>query len=65
MSERKRGSSPSPMAVKTYVVLQRLNLTRQDEVNSTIIAVRLTKAAAEEIRDANPGTWVEKHVAIK
>lgn len=57
--------NPSPIAIKVYVVLQRMNLARAEELNCRIIATRLTKTAADEIRDRNPGTWVEKHVAVK
>lgn len=61
---RKRRNT-SPIVIKVYVVLQRMNLTRPEESNCRIIATRLTKTAADEIKDKNPGTWVEKHVAVK
>lgn len=63
--EYKRGRTPSPLAVKVYVVLQTMNLARDGEPNSRIIATRLTREAADEVKDKNPGTWVEKHVAVK
>jgi hypothetical protein len=59
------GSTPSPLVIKVYVVLQRMNLARGDEPNCRIIATRLTRAAAGAIRDQTPGTWVEKHMASK
>ncbi len=62
---RRRGRTPTPIAIKVYVVLQRINLTRGDEPNSRVIAVRLTRSGADEVRDGNPGTWVERHVAVK
>lgn len=54
-----------PLAIKVYVVMQRINIVGGDELNSRIIAARLTSAAADDIVDKNPGTWVEKHVAVK
>jgi len=59
------GKNPSPIAVKVYLVFQRINLTHGDELNCRIIAARVTRAAADAIRDQTPGTWVEKHVATK
>lgn len=53
------------MEIKTYAVLQRLNLPRDGQPNAKIIAIKLTRQAAEKLRDLNPGTWVEKHVATK
>lgn len=60
-----KGKTPSPLAVKVYVVLQSMNLAHGDDPNCRIIATRLTRRAAEEIKDRTPGTWVEKHVATK
>lgn len=57
--------SRTKYVTKTYVVLQRNNVARPGQANSKIIAVRLTRAAADAIRDANPGSWVEKHEATK
>ncbi len=54
-----------PLAIKVYVVMQRINIAHGDELNSRIIAARLTSAAADDIVKENPGTWVEKHVAVK
>ncbi len=60
-----RRNNPSPVAIKVYVVFQSMNLARLDEPNCRIIATRLTRALADEIKDRTPGTWVEKHVATK
>lgn len=54
-----------PLAIKVYVVMQRINIVSGDELNSRIIAARLTSSAADDIVDKTPGTWVEKHVAVK
>ncbi len=62
--ERKYGGK-TPIAIKVYVVLQIMNLARQGDPNCRIIATRLTRNAAEAVRDQNPGTWVEKHMAVK
>ncbi len=53
------------MEIKTYIVQQRLNLTKPGQANVKIIAVKLTQKAAQDIVDANPGTWIEKHLATK
>ena len=60
-----KGPNPSPLAIKVYVVFQWMNLARSDEQNSRIIATRLTRSAAMEIQEKNPGTWIEKYVATK
>lgn len=54
-----------PLAIKVYVVFQTMNMARSNEPNCRIIATRLTRAAAQEIHDATPGTWIEKHIAVK
>ena len=51
--------------VKTYVVLQRHNLPKADGDNVTVKGVFLTSGKAEELRDALPGTFIEKHTASK
>lgn len=53
------------MAVKTYVVLQRIAFPKDGKSNCTIIGVKLTFSAAKELVDSVPGTWIEKHLAIK
>jgi hypothetical protein len=53
------------MAVKTYVVLQRVHLPKAGEPPVKVLAVKLTHAAAQEIVDALPGTYIEKHIATK
>lgn len=60
-----QGGARRPIAIKVYVVLQRDNLARDGQPNVSILAVRLTKKAAQEISDRIPGTKVEKHLAIK
>jgi hypothetical protein len=59
------GSPEKRMAVKTYVVLQRVNLPRPGEPHVKVLAVKLTHAAADEIVAALPGTYIEKHIATK
>lgn len=51
--------------VKVYLVCMRLNLARPGEPNIRIIAARLTRAAAQEIVDRTPGTYIEKMFASK
>lgn len=53
------------MEIKIYTVMQRLNLPKPGQPNVRVMAVKLTMAAAQKIVDANPGTWVEKHLADK
>jgi hypothetical protein len=59
------GSPDKKMAVKTYVVLQRVNLPKPGEPNAKVLAVKLTNGAAQAIVDALPGTYIEKHIATK
>ena len=54
-----------PIEVKVYVVCQRLNLAKPGQANIRLLAARLTRAAAQEIVDRNPGTYIEKLVANK
>ena len=51
--------------VKVYIVCQRRNLFKEGESNVQLIAARLTRAAAQEIVDRTPGTYIEKLVADK
>jgi hypothetical protein len=53
------------MQVKTYVVLQKNNVARDGEPNEKVIAVKLTRGAAQAIVNRNPGTRIEKHLADK
>jgi hypothetical protein len=53
------------MQIKVYLVCLRLALARPGQPNTKIIAARLTQAAAQQIVDATPGSFVEKHVAVK
>lgn len=63
--------APSPgqgkaFGTKTYVVLQKQFRGPDDRrPNVKIIAVKLTNAAAQSIKEATPGTWVERHDADK
>lgn len=59
------GSPDKKMAVKTYVVLQRVNLPKEGEPTAKVIAVRLTHGAAQALVDELPGTYIEKHIATK
>ncbi len=60
----KRGGK-NPIAIKVYLVLQRINVARDGQVNSRVIAARLTKSAADDVVCDTAGTWVEKHTAVK
>jgi hypothetical protein len=53
------------MQVKVYLVLQRVGLPRNGEANVRILAARLTRTAAQSMVDKIPGTFVEKHLAMK
>lgn len=53
------------MQVKVYLVMERLNLVPQGAANLVVRAVKLTRDAAQDIVDRTPGTFVEKHVAVK
>lgn len=55
----------SKMALKVYLVLQRVNLPKESEANVRVISARLTRDAAQKVVDAIPGTWIEKQVATK
>lgn len=54
-----------PMQIKVYVVLQRQNLAQPGEPNEKVLGTRLTRASAQLIVDANPGTRIERHLASK
>lgn len=51
--------------VKFYVVCMRRNLFAAGEPNIQLIAAKLTRAAAQEVVDRTPGTYIEKMVATK
>ena len=53
------------MSVKTYVVLQHVAFPREGKPNAKIIDVKLTHAAAQDVVDRIPGTWIEKYLATK
>lgn len=55
----------SRMQIKVYLVCMRRNLPKPGEPNVEIIAARLTHSAAQSIVDTRPGTYIEKHVAVK
>jgi hypothetical protein len=55
----------SKMAIKIYLVLQRVNVAREGERNVKVIASRLNREAAQRVVDAIPGTWIERQVATK
>lgn len=57
--------SSSKMDVKVYVVLQHQNLPLDGEPNRMIIAVKLTREAAQKVVNDIPGTYIEKHRANK
>jgi hypothetical protein len=53
------------MQVKVYLVLLRSNTTNNSQPHERIIAVKLTRAAAEAIVEMNPGSYVHKVLATK
>lgn len=53
------------MQIKVYLVCMRRNVAKPGEPNVQIIAARLTRSAAQAMVDATPGTYIEKHVAVK
>jgi hypothetical protein len=53
------------MQIKVYLVLQLLNLAPPGQSNVRVVAARLTREAAQRIVDSTPGTFIEKHVAVK
>ena len=57
--------SKGRMAVKTYVVLQRISFPPEGKPNAKILNVKLTYAAAKKMVDSVPGTWIEKYLATK
>lgn len=59
------GKVRRPPSTKAYIVLQRINVGAPGEPNVKVLAVRLNRATADEVVRRNPGTWVEKHIAIK
>ena len=54
-----------PMAIKIYLVFQRNNVVRGDSPNVAVISALLTRKSAQEVVDRIPGTWIQKHVAVK
>lgn len=53
------------MQIKVYLVIQHQTLAHPGEVNTRIIAARLTRLASQEIVNQMPGTYIEKHLALK
>lgn len=53
------------MQIKVYLVCMRRHIVKPGESNVQVVAARLTRSAAQAIVDATPGTYIEKHVAIK
>lgn len=51
--------------VKVYLVCQRRNLVPDGEPNINMLAAKLTRAAAQEIVDRTPGTYIQKMFASK
>ncbi len=62
---RPRHRKGSSLLIKVYVISQVINVARDGEHNSRIVAVRLTSKGAQDIVDSTAGTWVEKHLAVK
>lgn len=53
------------MQIKVYLVFLRLSLARPGQPNVKVIAAKLTQVAAQQIVDRTPGSYIEKHVAVK
>ena len=53
------------LEIKVYLVIERSNVARPGQANRKIVAVKLTRKAAEDYVAGHPGTYVEKHVATK
>jgi len=59
-------SSPKrSMQIKTYLVFLPNNVAKEGEANRRVLSVKLTRKAAERVRDAYPGAYIERHVADK
>lgn len=54
-----------PFVVKTYVVMERLNVLDENGDNARVAEVYLTSAAAERHVDRVPGTFVVPRRATK
>ena len=54
-----------PLQLKVYIVALRKSLVRDDAPNIEILDVKLTRKAAEEVRDRIPGTFIVKRLATK
>jgi len=58
-------STAKSTTVKVYAVLQHDNVAKNGAPNERIIALKLTRSAAQLIVDRFPGTRIEKHYADK
>ena len=56
---------PRRFGVKTYLVLQRVFVQHVDKPNVRVVTVKLTRAAAEDVVNAIPGTYIVKKIATK
>ena len=54
-----------PYRIKVYVVMESYNLKHKGEANREVIAVKLTKDAAQSIVDQKAGRFIEKYYADK
>ena len=59
------GKGGSKMEAKVYVVLHRPVRDDGSQGSPKILAIRLSSAGARAVYEANPGSWVERHVATK
>lgn len=61
------GTLPKPTrasrGIKVYLVIQTINLYHEGCPNRTVLAAKLTRKAAERVRDSIPGTYIEKYKA--
>lgn len=53
------------MAHKVYLVFLRTNIASREQPHSRLLAARLTRKEAEDIRDLNPGSYIHKVLATK
>lgn len=51
--------------IKTYVVMITNNLAGEGEPPMTILAVKLTRAAADKVANSIAGAFVDRHIATK
>lgn len=53
------------MGIKVYLIYQRTNIASREQPHTRLIDARLSYKEAEEVRDLNPGSYIQKIVATK